>query len=174
MLTAVIVPNYWLQFRAIALPAGILEKNVFCIINFLSFFVKTIRGDGFAHSVQIFAKISVTQYRLCNTIIHLSKFPKNSWPYVRDKSSRPPSSIVIVPSSLAFCNGVFLAVTVYVISRRLRLINLYPICCQQIHGCCTCTSTAGAETIRYADAKRNAAISCIDTCKFSRFLTSSL
>ena len=36
------------------------------------------------------------------------------------------------------------------------------------------TSTAGAETVGYADAIRNAAVFCTNTSEFTRFLNSTL
>ena len=113
--------------------------------------------------MQIFLQISVTRLQLCSVIIYLSDCPTNPLPYVREKCRHPPSSVFIVPSSLRFCNGVFPKVSGYVPSSRFGLINLCSLAASTI------TSTPRADTVRYADEIRNAAVLYTDTSEFARF-----
>ena len=54
--------NYWRQYRSIALAASTLKNSVFWINNYFRFYVKTLRGGGFAHSVHTFPEIIYHEY----------------------------------------------------------------------------------------------------------------
>ena len=144
----------WRQYIAIGLPACTLVNSAFGVFNYISFLVKTVRECGFVHSVQTFPTISVSRLHLCNLVIEFFKFPR---PYVLDNSILP--YMFNVSSSLIFWNGVFLEVTGYVISRRFLLIKLHLSAdSRSTEIVSVITSTAGADTVRYADTIRNAIV----------------
>ena len=88
---------------------------------------------------------------MCKVIIHFSEFPTNPGPYVRYKSRRPPSSTPTFPK-----------VTGYMIFSQFLLINLHLLCRRSTGIMPAITNTAGADTVRYADAIRKIVVLCDD------------